>query len=488
MMDTQLLCFNRTNVFLKPLQNSRFRFFGALRNSQFSPSVLSCNRIRCSMKSYRLSELTNAEVQNLKARPRIDFLSIFSTVHPIVADVRNRGDASVKELVYTERFDKVKLDKIVENVSELPDPELQPAVKEAFDVAYDNIYAFHLAQKSAEQNVENMKGVKCKRVARSVGSVGLYVPGGTAVLPSTALMLSVPAQIAGCKTTVLATPPSQDGSICKEVLYCAKKAGVTHILKAGGAQAISAMAWGTESCPKVEKIFGPGNQYVTAAKMILQNSEAMISIDMPAGPSEVLVIADKYASPVHIAADLLSQAEHGPDSQVVLVIAGDGVDLKAIEEEISKQCNSLPRGEFASKALSHSYTVFACDMMEAISFSNLYAPEHLIVNVKDAEKWECFIENAGSVFLGPWTPESVGDYASGTNHVLPTYGYARMYSGVSLDSFLKYMTVQSLTEEGLEKLGPYVATMAEVEGLEAHKRAVTLRLEDIKARQVVNIR
>ncbi|XP_031287224.1 histidinol dehydrogenase, chloroplastic isoform X2 [Pistacia vera] len=438
------------------------------------------------MKSYRLSELSNAEVQNLKARPRIDFLSIFSTVHPIVADVRNRGDASVKD--YTEKFDKVKLDKIVENVSELPDPELQPAVKEAFDVAYDNIYAFHLAQKSAEQSVENMKGVKCKRVARSIGSVGLYVPGGTAVLPSTALMLSVPAQIAGCKTTVLATPPSQDGSICKEVLYCAKKAGVTHILKAGGAQAISAMAWGTESCPKVEKIFGPGNQYVTAAKMILQNSEAMISIDMPAGPSEVLVIADKYASPVHIAADLLSQAEHGPDSQVVLVIAGDGVDLKAIEEEISKQCNSLPRGEFASKALSHSYTVFACDMMEAISFSNLYAPEHLIVNVKDAEKWECFIENAGSVFLGPWTPESVGDYASGTNHVLPTYGYARMYSGVSLDSFLKYMTVQSLTEEGLEKLGPYVATMAEVEGLEAHKRAVTLRLEDIKARQVVNIR
>ncbi|KAH9796031.1 Histidinol dehydrogenase [Citrus sinensis] len=269
-----------------------------------------------------------------------------------------------------------------------------------------------------------------------------------------------------------------------EVLYCAKKAGVTHILKAGGAQAISAMAWGTESCPKVEKIFGPGNQYVTAAKMILQNSEAMISIDMPAGPSEVLVIADRYASPVHIAADLLSQAEHGPDSQVVLVIVGDGVDLDAIEQEISKQCQSLPRGEFASKALGHSFMVFARDMLEGISFSNLYAPEHLIVNVKDAEKWESIIENAGSVFLGEWTPESVGDYASGTNHVLPTYGYARMYGGVSLDSFLKYMTVQSLTEEGLKKLGPYVATMAEIEGLEAHKRAVTFRLQDIEARQV----
>ncbi|KAJ7969086.1 Histidinol dehydrogenase, chloroplastic [Quillaja saponaria] len=287
---------------------------------------------------------------------------------------------------------------------------------------------FMMLKSRHERSVENMKGVKCKRVARSIASVGLYVPGGTAVLPSTALMLSIPAQIAGCKIIVLATPPGQDGNICKEVLYCAKKAGVSHILKAGGAQAISAMAWGTESCPKVEKIFGPGNQYVTAAKMILQNSEAMISIDMPAGPSEVLVIADKHASPVHIAADLLSQAEHGPDSQVVLVISGDGVDLKSIQDEISKQCQSLPRGEFALKALSHSFTVFARDMVElfqAITFSNMYAPEHLIMNVRDAEKWEHFIQNAGSVFLGQWTPESVGDYASGTNHVLPTYGYAR---------------------------------------------------------------
>ncbi|KAL5771823.1 hypothetical protein ACOSQ2_011747 [Xanthoceras sorbifolium] len=486
-MDTQLLCFNCTNFFNKPLQiRRRFPFLAAQTNLCYFTSASTSSRIRCSMKSYRLSELTNAEVESLKARPRIDFSSIFSMVHPIIDDVRNRGDASVKD--YTERFDKVKLDKIVENVADLPNPQLDAASKEAFDVAYDNIYAFHFAQKSAEQSVENMKGVKCKRVARSIGSVGLYVPGGTAVLPSTALMLAVPAQIAGCKTIVLATPPSQNGSICKEVLYCAKKAGVTHILKVGGAQAISAMAWGTESCPKVEKIFGPGNQYVTAAKMILQNSEAMVSIDMPAGPSEVLVIADRSASPIHIAADLLSQAEHGPDSQVVLVVAGDGVDLRAIEEEISKQCQSLPRGEFALKALSHSFTVFAHDMMEAISFSNLYAPEHLIVNVKDAEKWECYIENAGSVFLGPWTPESVGDYASGTNHVLPTYGYARMYGGVSLDSFLKYMTVQSLTEEGLKKLGPYVATMAEVEGLEAHRRAVTLRLQDIESRQVSNTR
>ncbi|GFZ06059.1 histidinol dehydrogenase [Actinidia rufa] len=320
------------------------------------------------MKSYRLSELTEDEVNGLKARPRIDFSSIFDKVQPIVDDVRFRGDAAVKELVlldiYTARFDKVELDNVVENVADLPDPELDVSVREAFDVAYNNIYAFHAAQKSTEKTVENMKGVRCKRVARSISSVGLYVPGGTAVLPSTALMLSVPAQIAGCKTIVLATPPTGDASICKEVLYCAKKAGVTHILKAGGAQAISAMAWGTVSCPKVEKIFGPGNQYVTAAKMILQNSEAMVSIDMPAGPSEVLVIADKYANPVHVAADLLSQAEHGPDSQVVLVTVGDEVDLMTIEEEISKQCQSLPRGEYASKALSHSFTVVAYDTVE----------------------------------------------------------------------------------------------------------------------------
>ncbi|XP_075501992.1 histidinol dehydrogenase, chloroplastic isoform X2 [Primulina tabacum] len=459
----------------------------------FIPSKITRSRPRlfsptlnCSMKTYKLSDLTRTEVDCLKTRPRIDFSSIFGVVQPIVDDIRSRGDAAVKD--YTIQFDKVKLDSVIENVNDLPNPVLDPAVREAFDVAYDNIFAFHAAQKPVEKIVENMQGVRCKRVARSISSVGLYVPGGTAVLPSTALMLSVPAQIAGCKTIVLATPPAQDGSVCKEVVYCAKKAGVTHILKAGGAQAISAMAWGTESCPKVEKIYGPGNQYVTAAKMLLQNSEAMISIDMPAGPSEVLVIADKHASPVYIAADLLSQAEHGPDSQVVLVVAGNDVDLTAILDEINKQCQSLPRGDFASKALDHSFTVFARDMVEAIGFSNLYAPEHLIINVKDAEKWESFVENAGSVFLGPWTPESVGDYASGTNHVLPTYGYARMYGGVSLDAFLKYITVQSLTEEGLRKLGPYVATMAEVEGLDAHKRAVTLRLQDIEARQLSNLR
>lgn len=320
-----------------------------------------------------------------------------------------------------------------------------------------------------------MPGVRCWRVARPINAVGLYVPGGTAVLPSTALMLAVPAGIAGCQTIVLATPPRPDGSITPEVLYCAKKAGVTHVLKAGGAQAVAALAWGTETCPKVDKIFGPGNQYVTAAKMLLQNSEAMVAIDMPAGPSEVLVIADANANHTHVAIDLLSQAEHGPDSQSMLV-ALPGVDVEAIQGEVEKQCSMLPRAEVTRRALSHSRIVRVESKEAAAAFSNDYAPEHLIVNVEDAESWLPVLDNAGSIFLGRWTPESVGDYASGTNHVLPTYGYARMYSGVSLDTFQKKMTVQNLTLDGLRALGPAVAKMAEVEGLDAHRRAVTLRL------------
>ncbi|KAH7292322.1 hypothetical protein KP509_29G061700 [Ceratopteris richardii] len=432
------------------------------------------------MKTYKLSELSDVELKGLKDRPRIDFSSIFKIVGPIVEDVKNRGDAAVMD--YTERFDGVKLDTVLERVEDLPDPQLDADVKAAFDVAYDNIHAFHAAQKKTnELEVENMPGVRCRRVARAISAVGLYVPGGTAVLPSTALMLAVPAQIAGCETVIVATPPRKDGSICPEVLYCAKKAGVTFILKAGGAQAVAAMAWGTDTCPKVDKILGPGNQFVTAAKMLLQNSEAMISIDMPAGPSEVLVIADRTANPCHVAADLLSQAEHGEDSQVVLVGVGD-IDFESIKSELRQQCKELPRGDTAEKALNHSYILLVPDMAEACAFSNLYAPEHLIINVEDAEKWLDHINNAGSVFLGRWTPESVGDYASGTNHVLPTYGYAKMYGGVSLDSFTKHMTVQSLTEEGLKTLGPSVAKMAEVEGLDAHKRAVTIRLKDITMR------
>jgi histidinol dehydrogenase len=405
-------------------------------------------------------------------------------VDPIVSRVRAEGDDAVRD--FGMRFDRVDpssplgsgAEPVCVPTSSLPAPTLPDDVRAAFDVAYDNIRAFHEAQLPTPQQervVETMPGVRCRRVSRPIGAVGIYVPGGTAVLPSSALMLAVPAQIAGCRTVVLATPPRPDGSIAPEVLYCARKAGVTHVLRAGGAQAVAAMAYGTGSTPKVDKIFGPGNQYVTAAKMAVTNSEAMVAIDMPAGPSEVLVIADAGAPANHVAADLLSQAEHGPDSQVVLV-ALPGVDVGAVQAEIELQCAALPRGDTARRALEHSCVVRVADRDAAVRVSNAYAPEHLIVNVEDAEAWLPQLDNAGSVFLGRYTPESVGDYASGTNHVLPTYGYARMYSGVSLESYLKRMTVQELTREGLMRLGPSVAKMADVEGLDAHRRAVTLRM------------
>lgn len=427
------------------------------------------------VQEYDAMQMSAEQLRELTTRPRIDFSSILSTVEPIVEDVRLRGDEAIKQ--YTSTFDKVELDRVCIPMDELTMPDLDNETRAAFDTAFENIAAFHRAQGSGTTEVETMPGVRCWRVTRPINSVGLYVPGGTAVLPSTALMLAVPAAIAGCKTIVLATPPRPDGSLTPEVLYCAKMAGVTHVLKAGGAQAVAGMAWGTISCPKVDKIFGPGNQYVTAAKMLLQNSEAMVAIDMPAGPSEVLVIADAFANKKHVAIDLLSQAEHGPDSQAILV-ALPGVDVQGIQREIERQCDVLPRAEVTKKALCHSRIIRVESIEAAASFSNSYAPEHLIVNVENAEAVLPLLDNAGSVFLGRWTPESVGDYASGTNHVLPTYGYARMYSGVSLDTFQRKMTVQSLTREGLQRLGPAVIRMAEVEGLDAHRRAVSLRLED----------
>ncbi|KAI7845187.1 hypothetical protein COHA_001232 [Chlorella ohadii] len=424
------------------------------------------------MKTFQ-APLSGEQLKEFTSRPRIDFSKILDTVSPIVEDVRARGDAAVRE--YTAKFDRVQMEAVCTPIQDLPEPQLDAETRAAFDLAYENIAAFHRAQQAAPVEVETMPGVRCWRVSRPIGAVGLYVPGGTAVLPSSALMLAVPAAIAGCRTIVLATPPRPDGSITPEVLYCARKAGVTHVLAAGGAQAVAAMAWGTQSCPKVDKILGPGNQFVTAAKMLLQNSEAMVAIDMPAGPSEVLVIADAAANPTHIAIDLLSQAEHGPDSQAVLV-ALPGVDIEAVQQEVQRQCDLLPRAETTRRALSHSRIVQAGSREEAAALSNSYAPEHLIVNVEDAEAWLPLLDNAGSVFLGRYTPESVGDYASGTNHVLPTYGYTRMYSGVGLDTFQKQMTVQTLTAEGLAALGPAVAKMAAVEGLDAHRRAVTLRL------------
>jgi histidinol dehydrogenase len=296
-------------------------------------------------------------------------------------------------------------------------------------------------------------------------------------------MLGIPAQIAGCEQVIIATPPRKDGSIAPEVLYCASKCGITHILRAGGAQAVAALAFGTESIPKVDKILGPGNQFVTCAKMMLQLSDALISIDMPAGPSEVLVIADETSNPEFVAADLLSQAEHGADSQVVLVSTSKTL-IEQTREQIELQLKSLPRADFAEKALQNSLLIFAESMDEAISFSNRWAPEHLIISTDNADTLKNSITCAGSVFLGHWTPESAGDYASGTNHTLPTSGYARMYSGVSLDSYFTMVTFQQITPEGLQKLGPVVEIMAESESLEAHKQAVSIRLKTIEAKQI----
>ena len=429
------------------------------------------------MKTYQYTQLTDSDIQKLCQRPRIDFASIFKTVQPILEQVQNEGDKAIIDL--TEKFDGVRLSESTTNVDSNTTVALDDEIKNAFDTAYQNIYNFHMAQRPNELVVETMPGVLCRREARPIERVGLYVPGGSAILPSTALMLGVPAKIAGCREIVLATPPKKDGTIAPEMLYIAKLIGATCIVKAGGAQAIAAMAYGTESIPKVDKILGPGNQYVTAAKMILQNSEANISIDMPAGPSEVLVIAYKQANPAFVASDLLSQAEHGPDSQVVL-LSIKGFDTEALEQELEQQLNVLPRVKIAKQSIGKSYIVKVDTVEEAIRFSNLYAPEHLIINVENASDYSDNIMNAGSVFLGPWSPESVGDYASGTNHTLPTYGYAKIFSGVSLDTFLKFITFQELTDSGLAEISGTVMTMADVEKLHAHKNAVQIRINAIK--------
>ncbi len=428
------------------------------------------------MKSFSIENLSEQEVQQLLKRPNMDFSTVFGIVAPIIEEVRINGDSAVK--AFTKKFEQVELQSTVLNPGDVQ-ISLSEEIKDAIDTAFDNIAAFHEAQLASPIEMETMPGVHCKKITRPIERVGLYIPGGTAVLPSTAMMLSIPAMIAGCNTIVLATPPKPDGTIAPEIIYIAQKAGVDSILLAGGAQAVAALAYGTESVPKVDKILGPGNQYVTAAKMLLQNSEAQISIDMPAGPSEVLVIADESANPSYVAADLLSQAEHGEDSQVVLV-AVKGFNEAELEKELEVQVNQLPRKEIAQRALENSYSISVPDIEQATSFSNLYAPEHLIVNVENAEDYEQLITNAGSVFLGQLTPESVGDYASGTNHTLPTYGFARMYSGVNLASFQKSITVQNLTEQGLLNVGPSVEVLAELEELQAHKNAVSIRLKDIR--------
>lgn len=427
------------------------------------------------MKNYIYNDLTPEQIQTLCRRPKMDFESIFGQVKNIIQDVERLGDKAI--LDYTEQFDGVRPDPLVINPLEIA-VELDQETSEAIDIAFRNIYRFHKSQLSPPLEVETMTGVRCMRVTRPIERVGLYVPGGSAILPSTLMMLGIPAILAGCSQVVVATPPNKNGSIAPEMIYIAQKLGLTKLLLAGGAQAIAAMAYGTESVPKADKIFGPGNQFVTAAKMWLQNSEAQIAIDMPAGPSEVLVIADETANPAYVAADLLSQAEHGADSQVILV-ATKAFNLQKLNEELEDQVQSLPREEIARKALDHSFSLQVETLSEAFDFSNRYAPEHLIVQVEQAESKTEQIQHAGSVFLGPWSPESVGDYASGTNHTLPTYGFARMYSGISVNSFQKFITMQQLDRNGLKSLASSVTKLAELEQLEAHKRAVTIRLNDL---------
>ncbi|OAX44568.1 histidine biosynthesis trifunctional-protein [Rhizopogon vinicolor AM-OR11-026] len=433
------------------------------------------------MRTVEIAAVSLEERANLLKRPVLKSDEMIAKVKPIVDNVRARGDSALREL--TAKFDKAQLDTPLLLPPFYPlAPEAQqidPAVREAINVAYSNIYKFHAAQiDGAPLVVETMPGVTCTRFARPIARVGLYVPGGTAVLPSTALMLGVPAQVAGCEKIVIATPPRADGSISPEVLYVAHKVGAHAILRAGGAQAVAALAYGTETVPKVDKIFGPGNQWVTAAKMLVQNdTDALVSIDMPAGPSEVLVIADETCNPAFVAADLLSQAEHGIDSQVVLVASSlPEAMLAKVEEEVDTQARALARVGIVRESVAKSLIVKTQGPEAALEFSNDYAPEHLILHLRGASGWVNRVKNAGSVFVGPYSPESCGDYASGTNHTLPTNGYARQFSGVNTQSFQKHITSQEVTVDGLQVLGPIVATLADCEGLQAHANAVRIRL------------
>ncbi|MDG5768096.1 histidinol dehydrogenase [Balneolales bacterium ANBcel1] len=429
------------------------------------------------LKRRYLKSLDHAALETLCKRPRLDSADITPRVTSIIDQVREHGDRAVADL--TETFDGVRPDPLLYPVRPLEEIPVSTSTLEAFTLAFNNILAFHKAQLPQDLEVQTMPGVICRRESRPVERVGLYIPGGSAPLPSTALMLGVPALLAGCPYRILATPPGPDGKPPLEVELAAALTGIPSIYMAGGAQAIAAMAYGTSTIRKVDKIFGPGNQYVTEAKMLLQNSDALVSLDLPAGPSEVMVLAEQNSNPAFVASDLLSQAEHGPDSQVVLVTVGD-LDPEPVNSELKKQLENLPRAETARKALSHSFEIVTETAGQAIDVVNLYAPEHLVIHFDITREQIGAIQHAGSVFLGPWTPESVGDYASGTNHTLPTYGYARMYSGVSVDSFLKYITFQELDPDGLRSIGPAVATMADTEQLHAHKNAVTIRLAHLE--------
>lgn len=414
---------------------------------------------------------------DLLQRPELDVTQLMDKVKAVLEDVRTKGDAAVKK--YERLFDHVDLPSLSVSPEEMAEAErsVPEELKQAIRLAHKNIYAFHAAQKFEPVRVETCPGVVCWQKAVPIENVGLYIPGGTAPLFSTVLMTATPARIAGCRNIVLCTPPGKNGKVHPAILYAAFVAGVSHIFKAGGVQAIGAMAYGTETVPKVDKIFGPGNQYVVAAKQVVSLKD--VAIDMPAGPSEVEVVADEGANPVFVAADLLSQAEHGVDSQVLLVTTDEQL-LDKVQAEVERQLVALPRKDIASKALDNSRFVLVHDVNEAVEMTNAYAPEHLILAIRDYAKVADRITHAGSVFLGDYSCESAGDYASGTNHTLPTKGYAKAYSGLCLDSFIRKMTFQELSEEGIRQIGKAVEVMAAAESLEAHKNAMTVRLNSIK--------
>jgi len=428
------------------------------------------------LKRLTWSTLDEAARQDVLTRPAItDHPDLAENVTRIIDQVRQDGDRALYEL--TKRFDGLKIEALRVDEDEIAwsDKQVSEEARAALEIAINNVEAFHTAQLSNPVRVETTPGVVCERITRPVGAVGLYVPAGSAPLPSTAIMLAVPAKLAGCPTRIICTPPRHDGRADPAVVVAARMCGIESIYKVGGAQAIAAMAYGTETIPKVDKVFGPGNAWVTAAKSAVAADPAGAALDMPAGPSEVMVIADDAANPQFVALDLLSQAEHGPDSQAILVCT-DTAFADAVEVEIDAALTDLPRRDIIEQSLRHGRCFFVENIDDGIDVANRYAPEHLIIQVNNARQYIDFINNAGSIFIGAWTPESVGDYCSGTNHVLPTYGFARNYSGLSVRNFQKELTVQELTRTGLKALGPTVLTLAGLEDLDAHAQAVVVRL------------
>lgn len=429
------------------------------------------------------SSLTEQEQSRLLERPALaDYSSLKDTVKDIIDNVSELGDVAL--LDYTSRFDGANLDALQVPADEIIESAslLTPQVKTAIDLAYDNIRQFHGAQMPQDVKVETQPGVLCELRHVALPTVGLYIPGGTAPLPSTVLMLGVTAQVAGCQTRVLCTPPNEKGQIAPEILYAAQKCGIDAIFRVGGAQAIAGMALGTQSIPKVDKIFGPGNSFVTEAKQQVAQRPGGPAIDMPAGPSEVLVIADEHANPEFVASDLLSQAEHGKDSQAVLV-SDSSVIIERTQAALTRQLVALSRKDIAESAMANGRYILTDTLEQAFDVSNAYAPEHLIVQVENPRDALALLKNAGSIFVGPWSPESAGDYASGTNHVLPTYGYARNYSSLGLMDFMRRFTIQELTEQGLKRIGPAIMDLADAEGLDAHRQAVALRLNSLETKQ-----